>query len=68
MAVGDIIVAAKSLPTSAVVDVRSLSLPDIVALIRGQIGVPVEITYTRGQSGMTVLSIVREKFEVDDGE
>lgn len=68
LAVGDLIVAVKSLPTSTAVDVRSLSLPDVVALIRGPIGVPVEIAYMRGQSGPTVVSIVREKFDVDDGQ
>ena len=67
LAVGDVILEVKSLPTSAVVDVRSLSLPDAVALIRGPAGVPVEISYMRGQVGPTVLSIVREKFDVDDG-
>lgn len=68
MASGDIIVAVKSLPDSVVVDVRSLDLADVVALIRGPVGVPVELTYTRGQSGLILLSIVREPFEVDDGE
>jgi C-terminal processing protease CtpA/Prc len=68
LAVGDIIVEVKSLPTSAAVDVRRLSLHDIVALIRGQIGVPVEISYMRGQAGPTVLTIVREKFDIDDGQ
>lgn len=65
---GDIIVAVKSLPNSAVIDVRSLDLADVAGLIRGPVGVPVEITYTRGQSGLILLSIVREPFEVDDSE
>lgn len=68
LAIGDLIVAVKSLPTSTAVDVRSLSLPDVVALIRGPIGVPVELAYMRGQSGPAVLSIVREQFHVDDGQ
>jgi C-terminal processing protease CtpA/Prc len=64
LAVGDIILEVKSLPNSLVVDVRALSLPDIVELIRGPVGVPVEISFRRGNSGVTVLSIVREKFDV----
>ncbi|MBL7671803.1 MAG: hypothetical protein JNM39_15050 [Bdellovibrionaceae bacterium] len=40
----------------------------IVALIRGPVGMPAEISFVRGNSGPIVLSIVREKFEVDDGE
>lgn len=68
LAVGDVIVEVKSLPTSAFVDVRSLSLLEIVGLIRGPIGVPVDISFVRNQSGPVVLTIVRDKFDVDDGQ
>lgn len=67
MAVGDIITEVKSLPTTTFVDVRKLTLPDIVELIRGPIGVPVELSVTRGSSKPMEVSIIREKFEVDDG-
>ncbi len=66
LSVDDIILEVKSMPSSTVVDVRQLPLPDIIALIRGPIGVPVEITFTRGDLAPVVLSIVREKFEIED--
>lgn len=68
LAVGDIILEVKSLPNSTVVDVRPLALPEVVALIRGPVKVPVELSLRRGDSGVMVLSIVREKFDVNDGK
>lgn len=68
LAVGDLILEVKSLPTSSVVSVLNLPLVDVVALIRGPIGVPVEILFRRGTGADTVVSIVREKFEVPDEE
>jgi C-terminal processing protease CtpA/Prc len=65
---GDLIMEVKSLPNSPVVDVRSLPLADVVALIRGPVGVPVEISFVRGNSEPAVLSIIRAVIEVDDGE
>lgn len=66
--IGDIITEVKSQPNSTIADVRSLPLADVVALIRGPIGVPVELTFFRGSSEPIILSIVREKIEIDDGE
>ncbi|MEN0059523.1 MAG: PDZ domain-containing protein [Bdellovibrio sp.] len=68
LAKGDFIIEVKSLPNSQVVDVRNLPLVDVVALIRGPVGVPVEISFVRGNSEPTVLSIIRAVIEVDDGE
>lgn len=68
LAKGDFIIEVKSLPNSSVVDVRSLPLADVVALIRGPVGVPVEISFVRGGSEPTVLSITRAVIEIDDGE
>jgi C-terminal processing protease CtpA/Prc len=68
LAKGDLIMEVKSLPNSPVVDVRSLPLADVVALIRGPVGVPVEISFVRGNSESAVLSIIRAVIEVDDGE
>jgi C-terminal processing protease CtpA/Prc len=68
LAKGDFIIEVKSLPNSAVVDVRTLPLADVVALIRGPVGVPVELSFVRGNSLPTVISIIREVIEVDDGE
>lgn len=68
LAVGDIILEVKSLPNSTVVDIRNLPLSEIVGLIRGPIGIPVEISLRRGNSVPKVLSIIRDKFEVEDGE
>jgi C-terminal processing protease CtpA/Prc len=67
MEVGDLIYGVKSLPASAMVDIRNLQLPDIVDLIHGPLGVPVEITFERAGSQPITLSIVREKFDVDNG-
>ncbi len=68
IAVGDIIHEVKSLPTNSFVDVRNFSFEDTVALIRGPIGVPVTLSITRGGSNLVEIAIVRETFEVDDGE
>jgi C-terminal processing protease CtpA/Prc len=68
LAKGDLIIEVKSLPDSPVYDVRSLPLPEVVALIRGPLGVPVEISFVRGDSQATVISIIREVIELDDRE
>lgn len=67
LAKGDFIIEVKSLPNSPVVDVRSLPLADVVALISGPVGVPVEISFVRGNSEPTILSITRAVIEIDDG-
>ncbi len=67
LAVGDFILQIKSLPTSSVVDVLKLSLADVVDLIRGPSGVPVEILLKRGNEEFAV-SILREKFEIPGDE
>jgi C-terminal processing protease CtpA/Prc len=68
LAIGDIIEEVKSLPNGAFVSIHNLPLDSIVALIRGPLGVPVEILFTRGNSEPIDLSIVREKFDVNDGK
>ncbi|MBL7544129.1 MAG: PDZ domain-containing protein [Bdellovibrionaceae bacterium] len=65
LAKDDFIIEVKSLPNSPVVDVRSLPLDDVAALIRGPAGVPVEISFVRGSSEPTVLSITRTVIEID---
>ncbi len=62
----DIVTEIRSLPTSAVIDVRTLSLEEFVALVRGPEGVPVALTIRRGPFEIIDFSIIREKFEVDD--
>lgn len=66
--VGDLILEVKSLPDSAVVSVLNLSLADVVALIMGPVGVPVEILFKRNGDQQAIISIIREKFEVSDSE
>lgn len=68
LAKGDFIVGVKSIPNSVAVDVRDLGLADVVALIRGPAGVPVEISFVRGNDQPTVLSIMRAVIEFDDGK
>lgn len=63
---GDFIVGVKSLPSSVAVDVSDLALADVVGLIRGPAGIPVEITFVRGNDQPAILSIVREVIEFDD--
>lgn len=63
---GDLILQVKSLPTTASVSVINMALPDVVALIRGPVGVPVEILVKRGTIAEAVIVIVREKFEVSE--
>lgn len=68
IAVGDEILEVKSLPGSSLVAVRSLPLADVVALIRGPVGVPVELLIQRGGSEILERFIIREEFEIEDGE
>lgn len=68
LAIGDALIQVQSLPGSAAVDIRSLPLADIVAMIRGPAGIPVVVSYIRENSELTVLSILREEFEVSDEE
>lgn len=67
LVVGDLILQVKSLPTTAAVSVINMALPDVVALIRGPVGVPVELLVKRGAIAEAVIPIVREKFEVSEG-
>ncbi|MEK6775070.1 MAG: hypothetical protein AABY64_14110 [Bdellovibrionota bacterium] len=64
----DLIYAVKALPDTAMVSVLSLPLNDVVSLIRGPVGVPVEIHFKRGDAPEAVVSIIREKFEISDDE
>lgn len=66
LALGDQIIAVKSHPDSEVIDIRQLPLEEIVNLIRGPVGIPVEITIVRGESELIVVSIIREKFVIED--
>lgn len=68
LAKGDLIMEVKSLPNGPIVGVRSLPIADVVALIRGPVGVPVEISFVRGNSEPALLSIIRAVIEIDDGE
>ena len=65
---GDLIAQVRASPFEAPVMVRDLPLASVVALIRGPVGAPVEITYVRGISDAIDVSIVRQEFEVNDGE
>jgi carboxyl-terminal processing protease len=68
LAADDHIIEVKSLPSSPTLDVRPLTLKEIVDLIRGPVEAPIEISFIRGHSDPIVISINREILEVEDTE
>ncbi len=63
--VGDMITEIKSLPTTAWERVYGKKLEDVVAAIRGPLGVPVELkVYRPGDHGITEVVLVREELDM----
>ncbi len=62
---GDIIIQIRPKPDASLQDVRRLSLPRVVAMIRGPVGVPVELEYVRNGE-VTLVSIFREEIVITD--
>lgn len=65
---GDVIVGVRESPASQMIDVSTISLSELVQLIRGPQGTAVELLIVRGSSQPMSFSILRASFDVDDGE
>lgn len=66
LGVGDLITAVQSAPTAPLIDTRALPLADVVGLIRGPEGSTVRLKIERGTDAPFTLTILREKFEIED--
>lgn len=65
--VGDMITEVKSLPTSAWERVYGKKLEEVIAAIRGPVGIPCELKiYKPGDHSVTPVVLVREELEMPD--
>lgn len=64
--IGDLIEEVQTEPQADWVETRTKTLEEVVALIRGPEGTPVTLGLRRGSLDPARLTILREKFEIED--